>query len=499
MARSGAMKKMLHFPPPITADEVLSRVTEAVLVLDHSWRIIYANAEAARISNKAVTEFVGRIHWDEWPGAVGTALEHEFRRAMRTQTPVHFTHLYDYPPSNMWLEVRAYPSPDRLTVFYRDITAQRETAETLSATQAKLREQLDKFQRLFEMMPVCLAIATDPQCKVVRLNPEFARLLRISPSANASAYTANAERPYRWMRGSRVLDPEELPQQTCCRLGKTVMNVDLELVFDDGERRNLFGHSVPLYDDHGQVRGSVAAYVDVTQQRKAEEILRRSESVAAAGRIAAALAHEINNPLQSLLNLHYLLDSAGVAPDVKRSLTEAQQELARVSSLVRQTLELYRNVDGLLGQATPIALERMLRGVVDDFRRAASTKGVALRLDLGNAGALEVSGEMADVFCCIVRNAIEACAQGCSILIRAEAESHSIRVTIEDDGPGIARDIQDHIFEPLFTTKKGAGLGLGLWVARRLVDRCGGSLTFHSRTDAPPQTLFTVVLPITAA
>ena len=81
---------------PLTADEVLSRVTDAVIVVDRDWRIIYANPEAAKINQKPVCEFLGKTHWEEWPGAIGTAFEAEFRRAMRQQVAVHFRELYHH-------------------------------------------------------------------------------------------------------------------------------------------------------------------------------------------------------------------------------------------------------------------------------------------------------------------------------------------------------------------------------------------------------------------
>ena len=141
------------------------------------------------------------------------------------------------------------------------------------------------------------------------------------------------------------LAPEELPQQRACQTAKPVMNVELDLVFNDGEQHKLFGHAVPLFNDEGGVRGSVAAYLDVTELRKAEEALRRSEAVAAAGRLANAVAHELNNPLQAATNLMYLFHSAPTAPDdLKKLAQEAEQPLTRVGALLHQTLELYGNL-----------------------------------------------------------------------------------------------------------------------------------------------------------
>jgi signal transduction histidine kinase len=144
------------------------------------------------------------------------------------------------------------------------------------------------------------------------------------------------------MRDGRILSAEELPQQMACRTAKPVMNTELDLVFDDGERRKLFGHAVPLFDEEGRVRGSVSAYLDVTEQRNAEEALRCSEALAAVSRLANTLAHELNNPLQAATNLMYLLHSSPDSPAHLRELVlDTEQRVNRVRGLLQQTLDLY--------------------------------------------------------------------------------------------------------------------------------------------------------------
>jgi PAS domain-containing protein len=271
---------------PLTADEILSRITDAVIIVDREWRIIYANPEAARINQKAVEDFLGNVHWEEWPGAIGKPFESELRRAMREQVAVHFRDLYDHGDYHVWLDVRAFPSPETLTIFYRDISAEREAEEQLAEVQTELVRRVEQFEKLFNMMPVCLAVGMDAETSQVQPNPELARLLRIEPTTNTSASAPSYDSmPFRWMRGGRVLSPDELPQQLACRTAQPVTNIELDLVFNDGEKHKLFGNAVPLFDDVGRVRGSVAAYLDVTDQRKAEEALRRSEAVTAAAEL----------------------------------------------------------------------------------------------------------------------------------------------------------------------------------------------------------------------
>lgn len=485
---------------PLTADEVLSRVTEAVVVVDREWRIIYANPEAARINNKPTQEFVGKLHWDEWPGALGTVFEHELRHCMREQRPVQFRALYDHGPYHVWLDVRAYPSPNRLTLFYRDVTAEHEAEQALAAAQAHLREQVEEYRKLFDLLPVCLSVGYDAQCSIIYPNPELAKLLRVSPSTNSSASIPEAKNfPFRWMRGDRVLDAKELPQQVCCRTGQPVMNVELELVFDDGERHTLFGHAVPLFDDAGAVRGSVGAYLDITTQREAEDTLRRSEAVASAGRLAHAVAHEINNPLQAAVGLIYLLNSASeLPPHLKVNTTEALDQLARIGSLVRQTLGLFRDMKELFLEPAPVTLESLVYGALNHYRKLAEMKGVTLESQLGSAVSLLLPANLTDALSNPVRNAVEACEHGNFVRVIASIAEDDLQILIEDNGAGIPADIQAKIFEPLFTTKPETGVGLGLWVTRRIVERYGGSVHMKSRTAKPSGTTIEIRLPLAA-
>ena len=109
----------------LRAADILERVADAFIALDREWRIVYANREACRINQKSSAEFVGKIHWEEWPAAVGTELERQFRHAMDAQVDVHFEHRYTTGPYDVWLEIEAYPSEDGLNLFYRDITARK--------------------------------------------------------------------------------------------------------------------------------------------------------------------------------------------------------------------------------------------------------------------------------------------------------------------------------------------------------------------------------------
>ncbi|MGI4788196.1 MAG: PAS domain S-box protein [Janthinobacterium lividum] len=115
----------------LRAADILENITDAFVALDRDWRIVYANPEACRINQKPLEEFVGKIHWDEWPGAVGTELERHYRYVMETREAAHFEHRYVSGPYDVWLENDAYPSEDGINIFYRDISKRKAAEQVL--------------------------------------------------------------------------------------------------------------------------------------------------------------------------------------------------------------------------------------------------------------------------------------------------------------------------------------------------------------------------------
>ena len=123
--------------------DILERVTDAFLILDRDWKIVYANSRACEINRKPLNEFLGKTHWDEWPASVGSELERQYRTAMETQNDVHFEHRYSDGNHNVWLEIDAYPTQSDLHIFYRDITSRVAAAEKLQRSQEDLQLALD--------------------------------------------------------------------------------------------------------------------------------------------------------------------------------------------------------------------------------------------------------------------------------------------------------------------------------------------------------------------
>ncbi|WP_089841264.1 ATP-binding protein [Granulicella pectinivorans] len=234
--------------------------------------------------------------------------------------------------------------------------------------------------------------------------------------------------------------------------------------------------------------------IDVTESRMAEQALRRAEKLAAAGRLAATVAHEVNNPLEALVNAIYLAQHVeGLPQEAADHLCLADSELRRMTHIVRQTLGFYR--ESTLPQSTGIL--QLVSEVLDLYRSRSNTRGLTLRTSGNLADELFVTviaGEIKQVVANLVANAIDATPPGGLIETSVLRFEDTVEIVVMDTGSGISEGNRKHLFEPFFTTKSDVGTGLGLWVSKGIVEKHGGSIVID---DAGEQgTTFRVRLPI---
>jgi two-component system CheB/CheR fusion protein len=254
----------------------------------------------------------------------------------------------------------------------------------------------------------------------------------------------------------------------------------------------------PLRNETGKLVGASAIARDISAQKRTEHALRRNERLATAGRLTAAIAHEIKNPLEALTNLVYLARNDANGRDEYLKL--AEQEIGRLDSIAQQALGLVRE------GAAPEALDagKILEEVTQLYARKLQSSSI--RIDMKCGDQLEINGfpgELRQMISNLLLNAMDAMKDGGRLrlrVVRAHERSGGgragVRITVADTGNGIGSRDLPHIFEPFYTTKKDQGTGLGLWLAYGIVQKHGGWMRVMSRTTpGKAGTVFAVFLP----
>ena len=272
------------------------------------------------------------------------------------------------------------------------------------------------------------------------------------------------------------------------RLAKTGKRIDVSLTIS------------PVKDETGRIVGAAKIARDVTEQKKAEHALRTTERLASVGRLAATVAHEINNPLEAVNNLLYLAKERTDREEVRKFLVEAEEELDRVSHVTKQTLGFYRDTK----KPSAVRVGALLNPLIAVFAPRSRNKGVEICPEiLDDAEIYAVAGEIRQVIANLLSNSIDAVQAGGHIRIRVsggrahpDEQLSGVRITIADSGPGIPAELRRRLFEPFFTTKENVGTGLGLWVCKRIVDTHHGSIRVKSSTEVGRSwTVVSVFLP----
>lgn len=342
-------------------------------------------------------------------------------------------------------------------------------------------------------------IATDQHGKVTFLNP-VAEKLTGTRLAQSLGKPIGEVFP---IFNESTKQPVEDPVKKVLELGHVVgLANHTVLQNSDGRLIPIEDSAAPIRDDLNHLLGVVLVFRDVTSERKAQELMRKTEKLAAAARISATVAHEINNPLEAVVNLVYIAKRSGEnLPVVVQSLNLAEQELDRVAHLTRQTLGFYRESN----VPEQIEISELIDAVLRLYSNRLKNKNITVVRDFADCPTLwGVAGELKQVVSNLVSNAADAAPDHGTIVMRSrcfqDGRGTVVQLDVEDDGPGVSRENVDRIFEPFFTTKEDVGTGLGLWISKEIVNRHGGSIAVRPRGENGESrgAAFTVTLPLDA-
>jgi signal transduction histidine kinase len=370
--------------------------------------------------------------------------------------------------------------------------------ETTASVMAKLQleRERERLADLFQQAPAFFAVLGGPEHVFEMLNGPYQELIGDRAILGKTVREAVPESQEQGF--AALLD--QVFQTGVPLVGR---NTPIQLARSGAqslETRYLDFVYQPRREADGTISGIIVLGVDVTENKRAEQVLLQSEKLNAVGRLASSIAHEINNPLEAVTNLIFLAQQAEISPQATEYLAAAEQELQRVSAIANQTLRFHRQstnrrsvtVDELLDSTLALYQGRLNNSHVKVERRNRTSHPFTC-----------FDGEIRQVLSNFVGNAIDSMQpHGGRLIIRSQERIHRrtgrnvVVITVADTGSGMSSHTMSRIFEPFFTTKGPNGTGLGMWISKEIVDRHQGALKLRSRSSGEHTgTVVTLSLP----
>ena len=354
---------------------------------------------------------------------------------------------------------------------------------SLAEQRAGLNDTLSLLDSMLANAPIGLAFI-DRNSRFVRVNQIFADLTGVAVSRHLGRTLTDLLPP-------GVAREVETAVQHVFSSEEPVRN--LELNGEGGKPRRPWTWLIsayPVRTTPTQVRWVGVIALDASDRKRSEEALRRSEKLAVTGRLAASIAHEINNPLEAITNLLFLLRNFSDLPEAAQQyVLMAEYEVHRIAEITQQTLRFYRQPT----QPARATLSELIDSVLSLYQ--GRINGLDLRVERDYEPELTLfcfAGEIRQVFANLIGNAIDASTAGGRLLVRARRSRDwknpaqtGIRFAVADTGAGMEPEIREHIFEAFFTTKEVTGTGLGLWVSHEIILKHRGLVRVRSRAATP--------------
>jgi PAS domain S-box-containing protein len=425
-----------------------------------------------------------------------------------------------------WHLSRAMPLRDadgRVLLWFgtnTDITEAREARGKIEQLNRELSQRLGDFETLLNVAPIGIAIARDAECRQITVNKMFAEWVGVDPGSNVSGSAPEDERtrPYSVLRDGREVPASELPIQKAAAIAQDVRNIELELVRADGHKTAIFGYARPLFDEHGKVRGSLGAFIDVTERKRVEEERARLLEAERAARLdaehvsrmkdefLATLSHELRTPLNAILGWSQILKRTGADDeDFEHGLEAIERNARSQTQLIEDLLDMSRIISGKVRMDVKrVGLAEIVDAAVESIAPAAEAKKVKLEKTFDPLAAFVSAdpGRLQQVVWNLLSNAVKFTPSGGTISIAVERVNSHMQMRVSDTGKGIRPEFLPFVFERFrqedaSTTRRYGGLGLGLSIVKHLVELHGGSIEVSSPGEGQGST-FTIALPVSA-
>lgn len=423
-------------------------------------------------SGKTIREIVPK-HEEHWFEIYG--------RIAKTGEPARFQASAEQP--SRWFDVYAFrygqAANRQVAILFSDITDRKRADE-------RLRESEQRFRSLSELVPQMLWSA-DAKGEVTYVNERWAE------------YTGQTQAEAQGRGSFAVVHPDDLAMvktswQSAIE-AETAHEIEVRIRHRDGGYRWFLARGVPVRNEEGRVERWFGACTDIDDLKRSQEALVRTEKLASVGRMAATVAHELNNPLEAVMNSIFLVArDPSLSASGREHIRIAEREIERAAHIARQTLGFYRE------SSVPkrICLPELIDGVVDLFSPKLRSRNMSIERRYAEVSPiLAVEGEIRQIVSNFVANGIDASRPGATLHLRVSELSmngqKSVRMTVADTGSGIAPAHLPRIFDAFFTTKEAFGTGLGLWVSKGIAEKHNARIRVRSRVGHGA--VFTVYFP----
>ena len=456
---------------------------QLILMADTQGMVTFANQRLLDYTGLSLEESVGEgwraaVHPDDemrtldaWKESLATGVNFHVETRIRRGSD----------GSYRWFWVRGLPVRDEQnkTLYWLgvciDIHEHKLAMEELRKSQQEAEHQRLELETMYRTAPIGLALFDPVEFRYLRLNDRQAEIVGL-PIEEILGKTVTEIAPIEGLN--------EMFQQVAKGTPITNNLLEGELPMQPGDHRYWTVNYYPVYRPDGTIRAITAASLEITAQKRAEKALIQSEKLAAVGRLASSISHEINNPLEAVTNLLYLaLNHEQLPATTRRYLETAQGELTRVSHIATQSLRFHRQTMN----PTRVDPKELMESVVDLYHGRLFNSNIEVISKYRSSKRIFCfESDIRQVLNNLIANAVDAMRHGGRLFLCSRDATDwktgrsGVRITVADTGHGMSKEVRKRIFEPFYTTKEVNGTGLGLWISHGIVARHHGSLTLRS-------------------
>ncbi len=471
----------------------LESITDGFFLLDPEWRFTFLNQRGEQMLERTANDLLGKSVWEEFPEAIGSLFESNYRHAMEHGVSVVFEACY--PPLARWFEVHAYPSHEGLAVYFQDITKRHESEARLRLLQTAI-DRINDVVLITEAEPI-----DNPGPRIVYVNEAFERI---------TGYSADEvlDRSPRLLQGPDS-EREPLDRIRVALESKEAVRVELLNYRKNGEPFQVEIDIVPVNDSDGCTTHFVAVQRDITDRLAMEEQLRQSQRLEAVGQLTGGIAHDFNNLLTVILGNTDLLRERIPDDSQDAALAGMVAEAAQRGADLTQQLLAFARRQAL--EPCVIDVNRLIMGMTALLEHSLGEDiEIILKLHSGACRAIADKGQLESAVLNLCLNARDAMPGGGRLEIATSttelteerartlelAPGRYVALSVTDTGMGMDPEQISRVFEPFYTTKEqGKGTGLGLSMVYGFVKQTHGHIEVHSTPGGG--TRFEILLPWT--